>query len=52
MKREDIVAKLEDSTVLSFPDRGPWGDKAYRGNCSGYVHAFLIWKYRIQKLAE
>ena len=54
MKREDIERALSanDSTLLSFPDRGPWGDKKYRGNCSGYIQAFLIWKYRVQKLAE
>ena len=23
-------------SILSFPDRDPWGDKAYRGNCSGH----------------
>jgi hypothetical protein len=25
-------------SVLSFPERGPWGDPVYRGNCSGYVY--------------
>lgn len=25
------------SSVLSFPNRGPWGDNKYRGNCSGHV---------------
>jgi hypothetical protein len=25
-------------SVLSFPDRGPWGDSRYRGNCSGYIY--------------
>ena len=22
---------------MSFPDRGPWGDPKWRGNCSGHV---------------
>lgn len=54
MQKEEIVAKLQenDSTLLSFPDRGPWGDNKYRGNCSGWIHAFLIWKYHVSKLAE
>lgn len=54
MNRNEIIAKLQenDSTVLSFPDRGPWGDNRYRGNCSGWYQAFLIWKYKVQKLAE
>ena len=48
MNRNDIIARLQenDSTVLSFPDRGPWGDNRYRGNCSGWYQAFLIWKYK------
>lgn len=25
------------SSVISFPDRGPWGKSKYRGNCSGHV---------------
>ena len=54
MKKEEILARLQeqDSTVLSFPDRGPWGDRKYRGNCSGYIQASLIWKYSVRKLAE
>lgn len=54
MTREEIIAELQqhDSTILFFPDRGPWGDNRYRGNCSGWIHASLIWKYNVQKLAE
>ncbi len=54
MTREEIINQLQknDSTLLSFPDRGPWGDKKYRGNCSGWIQAFLIWKYHVTRLAE
>lgn len=55
MNRNDIIKELEakDSSILSFPNRGEWGDKRYRGNCSGWIQAFLIWKYRIdRKFAE
>lgn len=54
MKKEDIINELKkhDSTFMSFPDRGPWGNNKYRGNCSGWYHAFLIWKYNVQKMAE
>lgn len=54
MERKEIEKKLQenDSTVLSFPERGPWGNSHFRGNCSGWIHAFLIWKYRIQSMAE
>ena len=39
MKKEEIIKVLQqqDSTVLSFPDRGPWGSNKYRGNCSESV---------------
>ncbi len=25
------------SSIMSFPDRGPWGSSKWRGNCSGHV---------------
>lgn len=30
------------NSVVSYPDRGPWGSSKWRGNCSGYlIKAFL-----------
>jgi len=29
-------------SVISFPDRGPWGKSSWRGNCSGHVIKELI----------
>lgn len=55
MRKEEIIKRLQqnDSTLLSFPDRNnEWGSNSYRGNCSGWYHAFLIWKYKVKKLAE
>ncbi len=54
MNKEEIIARCQqnDSTLLSFKDRGPWGDKKWRGNCSGWIQAFLIWKYNVTKFAE
>lgn len=54
MNKNDIIKRLmeNNSTILSFPDRGPWGENSYRGNCSGWIQAFLIWKYKVRKLAE
>ena len=54
MRKIDIIKELEshNTSVLSFPDRGPWGDNQYRGNCSGWIQAFLIWKYQVKKFAE
>jgi len=31
-----------NSSILSFPNRGPWGQSSYRGNCSGFVQKSLI----------
>ena len=54
MNKERIIKTLQekDSTILSFPERGQWGDPKYRGNCSGWIQAFLIWKYKVEKFAE
>ncbi len=55
MNKNEIINKLSEnnSTLLSFPDRGNcWGENSYRGNCSGWIHAFIIWKYHVKKLAE
>lgn len=29
-------------SVISYPDRGPWGDNKWRGNCSGHVYKDLF----------
>src|ERR1039457_4798778 len=29
-------------SVVSYPDRGPWGSATYRGNCSGYLIRDLL----------
>lgn len=29
-------------SVISYPDRGPWGDAKWRGNCSGHVYKDLF----------
>lgn len=30
------------TSILSFPDRGRWGDSRWRGNCSGWVYHHLF----------
>lgn len=54
MEKKDILAfcRKKNGTVLDFPDRGPWGDSRYRGNCSGWIIAYLIWRYRVQSMGE
>ncbi len=32
-------------SVVSYPDRGPWGDHRYRGNCSGHLVKDLILRF-------
>lgn len=39
-------------SVLSFPDRGPWGDARFHGNCSGHVVRFLIEHYHPALLVD
>lgn len=40
------------TSVLSFPDRGPWGSSSYRGNCSGHVYKALFEQLRPQSFCD
>lgn len=40
------------TTVVSYPERGSYGDSAYRGNCSGYLIADLLKYYRPRKVLD
>lgn len=31
-----------NSSIMSFPERGPWGKSSWRGNCSGFVYKELF----------
>lgn len=33
-------------SILSFPDRGPWGKSSWRGNCSGRIYEALFKQYK------
>ncbi len=33
---------MTEGSVLSFPDRGPWGEPGYRADCSGYVYREIL----------
>jgi hypothetical protein len=33
------------SSVVSYPERGPWGDSGYRGDCSGHLVKDLILRF-------
>ncbi|MCR5669881.1 MAG: hypothetical protein K6G10_02660 [Butyrivibrio sp.] len=54
MDKKEMIKRLSENqgSVLSFPDRGPWGSSKYRGNCSGWVIAQLLNTYNVQRLSE
>lgn len=35
-------------SILSYPNRGPWGDSKWRGNCSGYIYKELFERLKPQ----
>lgn len=35
-----------DTSLISFPERGKWGNAKWRGNASGYVYKALFEQYR------
>jgi hypothetical protein len=35
-------ARGSHMSIMSFPDRGPWGSSKWRGNCSGHVYKELF----------
>lgn len=39
-------------SVVSYPDRGPWGDHHYRGNCSGHLVKDLILRFGCQSVFD
>lgn len=40
------------NSILSYPNRGPYGNSFYRGNCSGYVIRDLLLFYKPKKFIE
>lgn len=40
------------TSIMSFPDRGKWGNSKYRGNCSGYVPKTLLEHFKPKKVTE
>jgi hypothetical protein len=43
---------LDLCSVVSYPERGPWGDPQYRGNCSGWLAKDLILRFKIQSIFD
>jgi len=49
----DVYAEDEDMTsVVSYPNRGLWGESKYPGNCSGRLVKNLILKYGVKRVAD
>lgn len=40
------------SSVVSAPQRGPWGDSSYRGNCDGTLIKDLVLRYGARAVAD
>jgi hypothetical protein len=40
------------TSVVSYPDRGPWGDNQYPGNCSGYLLIDLCATFRPARVLD
>ena len=41
-----------NTSILSYPSRGNWGNASYRGNCSGYVIKDLLETYQPKQFVE
>jgi len=39
-------------SVVSYTDRGPWGDSKYRGNCTGYIVKDLVLRFKCQSVFD
>ena len=42
----------EICSVVSYPDRGPWGDSSYRGNCSGHIVKDIILRFNCHSVFD
>lgn len=55
MNKNEIFSYLKqhaNGTVLSFPERGPWGSSSYRANFSGWIPAAIIYRYGAESVSE
>ena len=57
MRDQQALAEYLDrraplTSVVSYPNRGPWGDNRYPGNCSGYLLIDLCATYRPRRVLD
>lgn len=45
-----LNAKL--TTVMNYPERGPYGESSYRGNCSGFIQKALFEHFEPKKVLD
>ena len=49
----DIYQENENLTsVVSYPERGPWGSSKYRGNCSGFLIKDLLLRFKARRVLD
>jgi hypothetical protein len=39
-------------SIVSYPDRGPWGNPRYRGNCSGHLVKDLLLRFNCKSVFD
>lgn len=39
-------------SIVSYPERGPYGNASYPGNCSGHLIGDLVTHFRVKSLAD
>lgn len=40
------------NSILSYPNRGPYGNASYRGNCTGYLIKDILLRYKPKRFLE
>ena len=49
----DLYAEnTELSSVVSYPNRGPWGNSSYRGNCTGHIVKDIILRFKCKSVFD
>ena len=51
-RKREPTPPADSGSLLSFPERGPWGNARYRGNCSGHVYRALFERLRPQVFTD
>lgn len=46
------MANKLTGSIVSYPDRGQWGNNKYRGNCTGHLIADLLETYKPRQFVE